>query len=144
MPRIPRVYSRTQSRVYSRKAKPTKRAGQRRRVLEPRPVLLNPPHRGEAIHRLVWLFVCLFFCFVGLRLGPAAVGCGVRLYRAADGRLDRPAVWPRWAHPPTTAATGPCRIFTRDWARPFHLCAGTGLTPTTSAPGLGVPPSQQR
>ena len=23
----------------------------------------------------------------------------------------------------------------RDWAHPFHICAGTGLTPATSAPG---------
>jgi hypothetical protein len=25
----------------------------------------------------------------------------------------------------------------RDWAHPCHICAGTGLTPATSAPGLG-------
>ncbi len=25
----------------------------------------------------------------------------------------------------------------RDWAHPAHICAGTGLTPPTSAPGLG-------
>ncbi len=40
-----------------------------------------------------------------------------------------------------------CRLFTltraphldRDWARPCHICARTGLTPSTSAPGLGSP-----
>ena len=28
----------------------------------------------------------------------------------------------------------------RDWARPCHICTGTGLTPATSAPGLGTCP----
>jgi hypothetical protein len=28
----------------------------------------------------------------------------------------------------------------RDWAHPCHICAGTGLTPATSAPGLGLAP----
>jgi hypothetical protein len=27
----------------------------------------------------------------------------------------------------------------RDWAHPAHICAGTGLAPPTSAPGLGSP-----
>ncbi len=27
----------------------------------------------------------------------------------------------------------------RDWAHPCHICAATGLTPATSAPGLGSP-----
>jgi hypothetical protein len=27
----------------------------------------------------------------------------------------------------------------RDWARRGHICAGTGLTPATFAPGLGAP-----
>ncbi len=27
----------------------------------------------------------------------------------------------------------------RDWAHPSHIYAGTGLTPATSAPGLGSP-----
>ena len=27
----------------------------------------------------------------------------------------------------------------RDWAHPCHICIGTGLTPATSAPGLGSP-----
>ncbi len=27
----------------------------------------------------------------------------------------------------------------RDWAHPTHICAGTGLAPPTSAPGLGSP-----
>ena len=27
----------------------------------------------------------------------------------------------------------------RDWARPCHICAGTGLAPATSAPGLSSP-----
>jgi hypothetical protein len=26
----------------------------------------------------------------------------------------------------------------RDWAHPCHICTGTGLTPATSAPGLGA------
>ena len=26
----------------------------------------------------------------------------------------------------------------RDWAHPGHICAGTGLSPATSAPGRGV------
>jgi hypothetical protein len=25
----------------------------------------------------------------------------------------------------------------RDWAYPWHICAGTGISPATSAPGLG-------
>ena len=29
----------------------------------------------------------------------------------------------------------------RDWAHTSHICTGTGLTPPTSAPGLGPPPS---
>jgi hypothetical protein len=32
----------------------------------------------------------------------------------------------------------------RDWAHPAHICAGTGLTPPTSAPGLGPPRSHLR
>jgi hypothetical protein len=28
----------------------------------------------------------------------------------------------------------------RDWARPSHICAGTGPAPPTSAPGLGLSP----
>jgi hypothetical protein len=31
----------------------------------------------------------------------------------------------------------PCHICTRKWAAPCHICTGTGLTPATSAPGLG-------
>ena len=27
----------------------------------------------------------------------------------------------------------------RDWAHPGHICTGIGLTPATSAPGLGSP-----
>ena len=29
----------------------------------------------------------------------------------------------------------------RDWAPPSHICTVTGLTPPTSAPGLGSPPT---
>jgi hypothetical protein len=29
----------------------------------------------------------------------------------------------------------------RGWAHPAHICAGTGLTPPTSAPELGSPRS---
>jgi hypothetical protein len=29
----------------------------------------------------------------------------------------------------------------RDWAHPCHICAGTGLTPATSAQGLGLTPA---
>jgi hypothetical protein len=32
----------------------------------------------------------------------------------------------------------------RDWAHPAHICAGTGITPATSAPGLGSPPPHLR
>ena len=33
----------------------------------------------------------------------------------------------------------PCRIhLSQDWAHPGHICTGTGLTPPTSAPGLGT------
>ena len=32
-----------------------------------------------------------------------------------------------------------CHICTRDWAHPAYICTGTGLTPATSAPGLGAP-----
>jgi hypothetical protein len=80
----------------------------------------------------VCVFVCLFVCLIAsffLRLGPAAVGCGVRLYRAADGRLDRPAVWPRWAPPNPRPHLHP------DWPQPCLICSGTGLPPTTGAPG---------
>ncbi len=34
---------------------------------------------------------------------------------------------------------GPLARLHRDWAHPRHICAGTGLTPATSAPGLGSP-----
>jgi hypothetical protein len=32
----------------------------------------------------------------------------------------------------------------RDWAHPSHICAGTGLTPATSATGLGPPLPHRR
>jgi hypothetical protein len=32
----------------------------------------------------------------------------------------------------------------QDWAHPCHTCAETGLTPATSAPGLGPPPHLRR
>ncbi len=32
----------------------------------------------------------------------------------------------------------------RAWAHPRHICAETGLTPATSAPGLGSPPPHLR
>ena len=50
------------------------------------------------------------------RAGAAADGAGDS--RARDDRLGRPA----------RACTHPC-----------HICTGTGLTPATSAPGLGSP-----
>jgi hypothetical protein len=38
------------------------------------------------------------------------------------------------------ATTGsPLPRLPRDWARPSHVCPGTGLAPPTSAPGLGSP-----
>ena len=33
----------------------------------------------------------------------------------------------------------PAHLSAPDWARPFHICTGTGLAPSTSAPGLGSP-----
>ena len=36
----------------------------------------------------------------------------------------------------------PCHVhLRRDRAHPSHICAGTGLTPPTSAPGLGLTPA---
>jgi hypothetical protein len=45
-------------------------------------------------------------------------------------------------HRNSTSAPGLCSPrphLRRDWARPFHICTGTGLTPPTSAPGPGAP-----
>ena len=45
-----------------------------------------------------------------------------------------------WAPPAVTSAPGlgsPQPHLHRDWARPCLICAGTGLTPATSAPELG-------
>ncbi len=39
----------------------------------------------------------------------------------------------------TGVAANPRPHLRRDWAHPAHICAGTGLTPPTSAPGLGSP-----
>ena len=49
---------------------------------------------------------------------------------------------PNWGPPRPTSAPGlvsPLPHLHRDWARPSHICAGTGLAPATSAPGLGSP-----
>ncbi len=43
------------------------------------------------------------------------------------------------AGPLCEGAARPCPHLHRDWARRCHMCAGTGLTPATSAPGLGSP-----
>jgi hypothetical protein len=42
---------------------------------------------------------------------------------------------------PTSAPRlgSPLAHLRRDWARPLHICAGTGLAPCTSAPGLRSP-----
>ncbi len=52
------------------------------------------------------------------------------------GRVSRPVL-------PTAAAASTPRTHERarahGWAHPVHLCTGTGLTPSTSAPGLGSP-----
>jgi hypothetical protein len=42
-------------------------------------------------------------------------------------------------HPPTSAPGlgSPLPHLYRDWARPCHICTGTGLAPATSAPGPG-------
>ena len=47
-----------------------------------------------------------------------------------------------WAATPWCEADEPFRCPPhphRDWAYPCHICAGTGRTPATSVPGLGVP-----
>jgi hypothetical protein len=41
------------------------------------------------------------------------------------------------AHIMHLRAQAPLPLLRRDWARPSHICTGTGLTPATSAPGLG-------
>ncbi len=41
--------------------------------------------------------------------------------------------------PPAPRCTPLVPHLRRDWAHPSHICAGTGLTPSTSAPGLGSP-----
>jgi hypothetical protein len=33
----------------------------------------------------------------------------------------------------------PSHVRTQDWARPFHICTGIGLTSATLTPGLGSP-----
>jgi hypothetical protein len=41
--------------------------------------------------------------------------------------------------PPWQCRAGSCQIRIASWARPCHICTGTGLAPATSAPGLGSP-----
>jgi hypothetical protein len=38
-----------------------------------------------------------------------------------------------------SARLSPLPLLRRDWAYPCHICTGTGLAPTTSAPELGSP-----
>ena len=42
---------------------------------------------------------------------------------------------------PSQGRCSPLPHLHRDWVHPCHICTGTGLTPATSAPGLGFPPS---
>jgi hypothetical protein len=50
---------------------------------------------------------------------------------------SRATEW-RWPHDAWRGAGVLLLHLRRDWARPCHICAGTGLTPATSAPGLGA------
>jgi hypothetical protein len=54
--------------------------------------------------------------------------------------MGLPTIATNWSgsrpHHSATSAR-PLPHLRRDWARPTHVCTGTGLTPPTSAPGLG-------
>ena len=62
------------------------------------------------------------------RLG-ALFGLGSPLPHLRRDSARCPHLRRDWAHP--------CPHLRRDWARRCHICAGTGLAPPTSAPGLG-------
>ena len=53
------------------------------------------------------------------------------------GRARTLALHPQWSVNGRLGSLLP--HLRRDWAHPCHICAGTGLTPATSAPGLGSP-----
>ena len=61
----------------------------------------------------------------------------------AARRFSRcPASWRAVGRSPRAATSAPGLgsprpHLRRDWAHPCHICTGTGLTPATSAPGLG-------
>jgi hypothetical protein len=97
-------------------------------------------------------------------MSPVLAQMWIDLTRLVPAQM---CLWKDWAHPPPTSATGlgsplptsapgldgltPANIcagtswphprphLRRDWAHPCHICTATGLTPPTSAPGLGVP-----
>ena len=52
---------------------------------------------------------------------------------------DRQRHRPAWLSQPLWCMVQGRSHLHRDWARPSHICTGTGLTPPTSAPGLGSP-----
>jgi hypothetical protein len=63
---------------------------------------------------------------------------------ATDSRRRRPSAAydaagraPKHARPRRFCRGSPLPHLHRDWAHPCHICTGTGLTPATSAPGLG-------
>ena len=74
----------------------------------------------------------------GAAAGPAArrpqpVAARGRPHAAAPARQRRVLAG-------TLAAAHSCAGTGSHWAHPRHICAGTGLTPATSAPGPGSPP----
>ena len=57
---------------------------------------------------------------------------------AANALLVRQYFEEGW-YPSGSRLGSPLPHLRRDWAHPSHICAGTGRTPATSAPGLGPP-----
>jgi hypothetical protein len=75
-----------------------------------------------------------------------AVAAGHPATSAQGQGSPAPQLHRDWAHPfctrtgltaATSAGGSPLPHLHQDWAHHGHICAGTGLTPPTSAPGLG-------
>jgi hypothetical protein len=74
------------------------------------------------------------------RAGPPGPIGLARVRRAVRTRPPCAAhTVPRPARGNGMACGSPLPHLHRDWAHPFPICTGTGLTPSTSAPGLGSP-----
>ena len=69
--------------------------------------------------------------WIGLAAAKSAPGSGLAAATSASGLGS--------LLPTSAPVLGSPLHRHRDWAHPCHICAGTGLTPATSAPGLDSP-----